>query len=95
MDATKLVSAIVFFLAVILWGAFGLALLLRQGDLDDVWSWFRSQAFLLQAIEFVIFLPWALALWIWTTDWALWIRVILLAGLAWASLYLLFPWRGK
>lgn len=40
---------------------------LRQGDRDDVWSWFRGLAFLLQAIVGV---------------------------LAWASLYLLFPWRG-
>ncbi|MDE8668849.1 hypothetical protein PY310_09700 [Pseudarthrobacter sp. H3Y2-7] len=93
-ESTKLVSAAVFVLAVLLWAVFGAFLLLRQGNLGEVWAAFRGQPWILQGLEFLVFLPWAAALWLWTTPWELWIRALLVLGLAWASLYLLYPWRA-
>jgi hypothetical protein len=94
-DSTKIVSAAVFIIAVLLWVAFGVLLLLRQGDLSELWAAFRGQAWVLQGLEFLIFLPWAAALWLWNTPWELWFRALLVIGLAWASLYLLNPWRSS
>jgi hypothetical protein len=93
-DSTRIVSAAVFVIAVLLWAAFGIVLLLRQGNLGELWAAFRGQPWLLQGLEFLIFLPWAAALWLWNTTWELWIRALLVLGLAWASLYLLNPWRS-
>ncbi|TNB72138.1 hypothetical protein FHJ30_11315 [Arthrobacter sp. BB-1] len=93
-DSTKIVSAIVFVIAVLLWAAFGAVLLVRQGNLADLWAAFRGQPWVLQGLEFLVLLPWTAALWVWNTAWELWIRALLLVGLAWVSLYLLFPWRS-
>lgn len=93
-DSTKTVSAAVFIIAVLLWAAFGVLVLLRQGDLSELWAGFRGQPWTLQGLEFLIFLPWAAALWLWNTPSELWIRALLAIGLAWVSLYLLNPWRS-
>ena len=93
-DSTRLVNAAVFIIAVLLWAAFGVVLLLRQGNLVELWAAFRGQPWILQGLEFLLFLPWAAALWLWNTTWELWIKVLLVPGLAWASLYLLNPWRS-
>ena len=69
-------------------------LLVRQGNLGDLWAVFRGQPWVLQGLEFLIFLPWAAGLWLWNTSWELWVRVLLLIGLAWASLYMLNPRRS-
>ena len=84
----------IFFVAAILWVAFGALLISRQGDLGDLWSNFRGQHWLLQGIEFVLLLPWVLALWIWNTGWVLWIRIVLVLGLAWVNLVMFWPWPG-
>jgi hypothetical protein len=94
-DSTKIVSAAVFIIAVMLSVAFGVVLLLRQGDLSELWAAFQAQAWILQGLEFLIFLPSGAALWLWNTPWELWIRALLVIGLAWASLYLLNPWRSR
>ena len=43
-DSTKIVSAAVFIIAVLLWVAFGVVLLLRQGDLSELWAAFARAA---------------------------------------------------
>ena len=61
-DSTKIVSAAVFVTAILLWAVFGVLLLVRQGNLGDLWAVFRGQPWVLQGLEFLIFLPWAAAL---------------------------------
>jgi hypothetical protein len=34
-----------------------------------------------------------LGLWIWQTSWPLVLRLVLAGGLAWATLYVFFPWK--
>ena len=51
--AETVFNVTVFFVAAILWAAFGALLLWRQGDLSDLWNTFRSQHWLLQGIEFL------------------------------------------
>ena len=94
-DSTKVVNVIVFAVAVLLWVGFAVLLLNRQGSLGEIWAAFRGQSWILQALEVLIFLPWVAALWVWNTSWDLWIRALLLIGLLWVSLYLLFPCRSN
>jgi len=84
----------IFIVAAILWAAFGALLIWRQGDLSDLWNSFRGQHWLLQVVEFVLLLPWAIALWIWNTGWWLWIRIVLVLGLAWVNLVMFWPWAS-
>ena len=39
----------------------------------------------------MLLLPWVLALWIWNTGWVLWIRIVLVLGLAWVNLVMFWP----
>jgi hypothetical protein len=94
----KKVSAmaiLVFVVVAVLWIAFGAALVVRQDGLDSAWSAFRSAPFPLQVVEGVVLLPWVLALAAWEAGWALWLRLLLVAGLAWATIYAFLPWRNR
>lgn len=85
----------VFVVAAVLWVVFAALLLWRPEVLAGLWDSFLAQPWLLQGIEFILLLPWAVALWIWNTDWWLWIRVVLVLGLAGVNLVMFWPWRGN
>jgi hypothetical protein len=88
--------AVVGFVAVVLlWVAFGAALVLRQESLDAAWTAFRTASLPVQVAEGVVLLPWVLGLAAWQASWVLWLRLLLIAGLAWASIYAFFPWRSR
>jgi hypothetical protein len=87
--------AILVFVVAVLWIAFGAALVVRQDGLDSAWSAFRTAPFPLQVVEGVVLLPWVLALAAWEASWALWLRLLLVAGLAWATIYAFLPWRNR
>lgn len=88
-------NVIMFLLAALLWAAFGVLLLWRQDYLVELWNGFRGQNLLLQGIEFILLLPWVCALWLWNTGWLLWVRVLLVLGLAWVNLYMFWPWKDR
>ena len=82
--------AIVGFVAVlVLWLAFGGALLLRREALDGAWHSFRQQPRVVQGLEAVVLLPW-----VWESKWALALRVVLVVGLAWATIFTFLPRGG-
>ena len=43
-------TGVLFVLFVLLWAAFGAALIWSQGSLDATWSWVRSLHFVAQAV---------------------------------------------
>jgi hypothetical protein len=86
---------VVFPIVVILWLAFGAALAFDRGLLDGAWQWLRGLWLPLQAVVWVLLLPWALALWAWESDWPLALRLLLVAGLAVANLYAFSPRRAS
>jgi hypothetical protein len=88
-------AILVFLVVGLLWMAFGAALILRQDGLDSAWSAFRGAPLPLQVVEGVVLLPWVLALAAWEAGWALWLRLLLVAGLAWATIYAFLPWRSR
>lgn len=75
----------------ILWLGFGVALIFNHAVLDTAWQALRGLPLAVQAIVWLLALPVALGLWIWESSWPLWIRLMLVFGLAWATLYTFFP----
>jgi hypothetical protein len=91
MNTDLLLSALAFFVLTLLWLGFGAALLLNQQILDRAWRQFRSWNIFLQLFVALLVLPVVLGLWIWQTRWPAWLRLVLVAGLAWTTEYMFFP----
>lgn len=75
----------------ILWLGFGAALIFNQAILDTAWQLVRGLPLAVQAIVWLVVLPVTLGLWIWESSWPLWLRLVLVIGLAWVTLYTFFP----
>jgi hypothetical protein len=82
----------VFFL--VLWAAFGAALLWSQGSLHDAWEWVGGLPLLAQLLVWLLFLPVMAGLWAWETDWPLMVRLVVILGLAGWTLLAFLP-RGR
>ena len=86
-----IISISAFAILTILWLGFGYALAFNQTILDTVWQSFRGMPFAIQLIVGFLILPLILGLWIWESSWPLWIRLILVIGLGFATIYTFFP----
>jgi len=51
----------------------------------------RGLPFIVQAVVWLLVLPVAAGLWIWETSWPLWLRLVLVIGLGWVTVYTFFP----
>ena len=91
MNAEMLFNIFVFILFTLLWLAFIAALIFRREMLKNTWQRIRSLHLLVQLILWLLFLPVMLGLWIWQTSWPLWLRLLLVVGLAWWNVYVFFP----
>ena len=86
-------SLFVFGLGAALSGAMLYYLITNPARLSDAWTWTRSLPLALQALIWVLFLPWMICLWMWTLPLAVPIRfVLVIAALAWTN-WLLWPWK--
>lgn len=81
----------VFIVFTLLWLAFAAALLFKRETLINTWQSIRKLPLLVQLLLWLLFLPVMLGLWIWQTSWPLWLRLVLIAGLAWWNVYVFFP----
>jgi len=86
-----IISISAFAVLSILWLGFGAALVFNQALLDTVWQFFRAMPFAIQLVVGFLVLPIMLGLWIWESSWPLWIRLILVIGLGFATIYTFFP----
>ena len=75
----------------ILWLGFAAALLFNQAILDSVWIALRGLPWLVQGVIWLLVLPVTAGLWIWESSLPLWLRLVLVIGLAWVTLYTFFP----
>ena len=73
--------------------AFAYYLFTNPARLTEVWAWTRSLPLLVQAVIWLLALPWMIALWIWVLPWALPIRMVLVVSILLAATWLLFPWK--
>jgi len=91
MNTEMLFNIFVFIIFTLLWLAFMGALIFRREMLINTWQRIRSLHLLVQLILWLLFLPVMLGLWIWQTSWPLWLRLLLVAGLAWWNVFVFFP----
>ena len=91
----QIISIFVFVVLTLLWVAFAAALLFNRELLDTVWQSFRSWPLLIQMLVGLLVLPVIAGLWIWETSWHLLVRLILVAGLAWVTVYTFFPRKTR
>jgi hypothetical protein len=91
MNTDLFISIIAFTILTLLWLGFGAALLFDRELLPNAWRMFRSQNILLQLFIVLLVLPVVLGLWIWQTRWPVWVRLVLVVGLAWMTEYTFFP----
>ena len=82
-----------FLACLMLWMAFAGLLVANREALDVVWRSFRQQPLVLQGAEGVVLLPWTVGLAVWESSWTAWLRLLLVAGVAFANLYAFFPWK--
>jgi hypothetical protein len=80
-----------FAILTILWLGFAAALIFNQSMLDAAWQMLRGLPFIAQAVVWLLILPLAAGLWIWETSWPLWLRLVLVIGLGWVTVYTFFP----
>ena len=90
-----LINLSAFAILTILWLGFSAALIFDRALLDTIWQSFRGLPFFLQIIVGLLVLPVVIGLWIWETDWPFWVRIVLVAGLAIATVYTFFPRSPK
>ena len=90
MDTEMAFNIFVFTLFTLLWLAFS-ALLFRREMLINTWQSIRRLPLLVQLLLWLLFLPVVLGLWIWQSSWPLWLRLVLVAGLAWWNVFVFFP----
>jgi len=90
----RLVNVFAFLLFTSLWLAFAAALLLSPPTLDGVWAWLRGLPLVVQVLVWLLLLPVVAGLWIWHQEWALVLRLLLIAGLAVATIVAFSPWRS-
>jgi hypothetical protein len=84
-----------FGIFLILWFAFGAALIFNQGALDGVWQWLTGVPIILQVILWVVFLPITVGLWIWESDWDLWLRLLTIIVIAVVNISVMSPKPAK
>ena len=80
-----------FAILTLLWVGFAAALIFNQTLLDTAWQMLRGLPFIVQAVVWLLILPVAAGLWIWETSWPLWLRLVLVIGLGWVTIYTFFP----
>ncbi len=87
----RIINLIAFAALGVLWLGFIAGLAVRPEMLNTTWLSLRGLPLIIQALVWLLALPVVLGLWIWQMSWPSAIRLILVLGLAWATLYAFFP----
>jgi hypothetical protein len=80
-----------FAILTILWLGFAATLIFNHALLDTVWQTFRGLPWIVQGLLWLLVLPVTAGLWIWESSWPLWLRLVLVIGLGWVTIYTFFP----
>jgi hypothetical protein len=87
----RLINIFAFTVLTLLWLAFGAALLFQPAMLDSAWQAFLDWHWIVKLFAGLLTLPVVIGLWDWESSWPLLLRLALVAGLAWITLYTFFP----
>ena len=89
----RIINITAFSILTLLWLAFAAALVFNPDLLTTTWQTLRGWSLLVQGVVWLLALPVTIGLWIWQTSWPLVLRLVLVVGLAWVTLYTFFPWK--
>ena len=84
-------SGVLFLIFAIVWIAFGAALVLSQGSVDQAWTAIKALPLPMQAIVWLLFLPVMIGLWAWEQTWPLLVRLALVIGIGAWNLLVFLP----
>ena len=83
---------VLFAIFLVLWVAFGVALAVSQGSLDQAWQFVRGLPLVVQIGAWILFLPVMIGLWIWeASGWPFIVRIVLVIGVAGWNLLMFLP----
>ena len=82
---------VLFGVFLVLWIAFGAALVVSQGSVDQAWQAIRDLPLLIEIVVWVLFLPVVVGLWVWETSWPLILRLAVIIGIAGWNLLIFLP----
>lgn len=68
-------------------------LLTQPERLVELWHQTRSLNIFVQEVIWVIFLPWMVALWVWSTSWLVSVKLVLIASVFVWMTWMLYPWK--
>ncbi len=91
MNTDLLINVTAFTVLTLFWLGFGAALAFNQRLLGQAWQVFGKWNILFKALAVLLLLPVILGLWIWERRWPIWLRLFIIAGLAWMTEYTFFP----
>jgi hypothetical protein len=87
----RIINISAFAVLTLLWLGFAAALLFNPETLDTTWQAFLDWPLILQLVVGLLVLPVVLGLWIWQTSLPVLLRLVLVLGLAWVTVYTFFP----
>lgn len=87
----KLFSVTVFGFSTALTVAFAYYLFNEPTRLTELWTASRALPLAVQAVLWLLCLPWMIALWMWSMPWAFAIRLVLVLSMLVFTEYLMFP----
>ncbi len=88
-------SGILLIVFAAMWLAIGAGLLANQHAVADCWNWLQSLPLPALALAWLLALPVMAGLWVWSVDWPLAVRVLVIAGLAGWNLLVFIPRREQ
>jgi hypothetical protein len=91
----RIINLAAFAVLALLWLAFLAALVFNSDLLTTAWQTLRGWPLILQLVVWLLTLPVTLGLWIWQTSWPILLRLVLVAGLALATMYTFYPWKAS
>lgn len=74
-----------------LWLGLAVALFTHEAAVDDAWRSIATLPPPVLGLAWLVFLPGMAGLWVWTTDWPLALRLVVIAGLAAWNLLVFIP----
>ena len=87
---------VLFGIFLVLWLAFGAALVASQGSLAQAWHAIQSLPLIVQLVVWVLFLPVMIGLWVWeSSGWNVIVRLALVVSLAGWNLLMFLPRSGQ
>lgn len=87
-------TGILLLLFAALWAVFLGALVVQPSLLDEAWARLTGLPLVVQGIAWLLLLPLTGALWIWSFDWPVVVRVLVVLGIAGWNLLAFRPVRG-